>query len=160
MAKFRRQITPTGRYAYRLAQDNYSLGKPIDRWTKSIVSALSRKRKLISDINLEDVLNELRDLASQKDSDFDHLAQTFAEAGWLERLQALYELIVRRQFPYKIYVATKNLRGFSDSSLEVEVRAVYEVNRPNKTVIFHTFDCFTPVQPDTSEEASQVEDWQ
>src|SRR5262245_34960469 len=100
MATFRREITPTGRRMFQIAADYYLDGE-IHAWAKEVVHGAGRNKRPPNGRGLEDVLQELDDLASNTESDWEYSARRFREAGWLERLQAVLATIRQRGLPYK-----------------------------------------------------------
>ena len=159
MARFRRAITPTGRKMLDVAAADYGLGEAINEWANEIVAGAARERRPVTEVALEEVLQELHDLIAAAEADWRHSARRFREAGWLERAKAIWGTIKRRQPPYKLRVNTKVLLGLSDHSLPVEVRAVYEIDGANEVVTFHGFGCYTPTPRDEPEDTGRAEPW-
>ncbi len=158
MAKFRRTITPTGRRMLQVAAE-YGLTEKIDVWAKEIVDAASRNKRPLNDLVLQDVLEELNDLATTAESDWKLSARRFCEAGWLEKLNAIRATVMQRKPPYRFRVNTRLLPGLSDGSVLVEVRMVYEINAAKREVVFHAFDFSTPASRNAHRGTGQAEDW-
>lgn len=154
----RRQITPTARTQLTWIGDTYGIAGPIDDWCREIVTSADKPERPVTEVTLDAVLEEIEGLTEQPASDWEFFAKRFGEAGFSEKLKALKSLITTLSPPYTMRANVKSFCALSDGHLPVEVKTVYEIDRPQSAVTFHFFGSYTP-DVEASEHSGTAEAW-
>jgi len=154
-----RQITDTSMRQLQWINATYKLYEDIDNWCHKIVAGAKNPSRPKNELMLEDVLSEVEAIAETPESDWEYFAAQFKRYGWLDKLKTIKVLIVDRSSPLKLRVNTHIFLGFSDKSLPVQVKTIYEIDLVKEEVTFLGFRSYTPDAASGSESSGQARKW-
>jgi hypothetical protein len=155
----KRLITPTTRSQLEWIGQTYGIAPAINEWCREIVNAADRPERPITEVLLMEVLDEIESLANLPRSDWSLSLIRFLEAGWLDRIRAIRAMIVYRSLPNRMRVNTKVFPGLSDGRIQIEIKAVYEIDLGQRTVTFYSLWSYSPDQTDCANNDDEARPW-
>jgi hypothetical protein len=142
----KRQIIPSARADLNRIGQDYGIAQDVDAWCRQIVAEAHRRERPLTgltEVPIEQVFDELETIVATPGSDWSRSVEEFRKAGWLEKLKALKVLITQRAPPWQLRVNSRVFQGLA-GSVPVEVEAVYDINRVQRTVTFMRFEAYAP----------------